>query len=102
MLLYRSRPGGRQKTEDAPLAQPDRVFDYESKGHRFESCGARQRNLETKVSRFFVFYISLPFRSLGAGRNPAWERALSLTTGKCIIYNITESELKFLLDGMNG
>ena len=25
----------------APVAQLDRVFDYESKGHRFESCRAR-------------------------------------------------------------
>ena len=31
-----------RQTEYAPLAQLDRVFDYESKGHRFESCVARQ------------------------------------------------------------
>ena len=28
----------------APLAQLDRVFDYESKGRGFESRGARQEN----------------------------------------------------------
>ena len=31
-------------TSNAPLAQLDRVFDYESKGRGFESRGARQLN----------------------------------------------------------
>ena len=43
MLLYISRLSERQKTEDAPLAQLDRVFDYESKGRGFESRGARHK-----------------------------------------------------------
>src|SRR5574344_178895 len=29
---------------DAPVAQLDRVADYESAGHEFESCLARQEN----------------------------------------------------------
>ena len=38
------------------VAQLDRVFDYESKGRRFESCRARVKNAEIlRVSAFFLF-----------------------------------------------
>ncbi len=38
------------------VAQLDRVFDYESKGRRFESCRARVKNAGIfKVSAFFLY-----------------------------------------------
>lgn len=33
-----------RKIEIAPIAQLDRAFDYESKGHRFESCWVHHKN----------------------------------------------------------
>ena len=39
---------------DAPVAQLDRVSDYESEGREFESLPARQKNPVTQVAGFFV------------------------------------------------
>ena len=33
-----------KKMKIAPIAQLDRAFDYESKGHRFESCWVHHKN----------------------------------------------------------
>jgi hypothetical protein len=44
--------------ERAPVAQLDRVFDYESKGHRFESCRAHHENpLSKPLSGLFVCWL---------------------------------------------
>ena len=44
-----------ERTADAPLAQLDRVFDYESKGRGFESRGARQKKPWSNPG-FLLFY----------------------------------------------
>ena len=44
-----------------PLAQLDRVFDYESKGQRFESSRAHQKSHRQLVDDFFIIIISLSF-----------------------------------------
>jgi hypothetical protein len=38
--------------KNVPVAQLDRVFDYESKGRRFESCRARHINKTQVNCRF--------------------------------------------------
>jgi hypothetical protein len=43
-------------TKYAPIAQLDRVFDYESKGHRFESCWARHRKSLVCFALLVVFF----------------------------------------------
>ena len=40
-----------RKRGHAPLAQLDRASDYESEGHRFESCGARHHNRKPRGTR---------------------------------------------------
>ena len=48
-----------RKWKFAPIAQLDRAFDYESKGHRFESCWVHHEN-PWRASRrwgfFFIFF----------------------------------------------
>ena len=44
--------------EHAPIAQLDRAFDYESKGHRFESCWVHHEPL-TSFAPLAVFLFSL-------------------------------------------
>ena len=43
--------------EHAPIAQLDRAFDYESKGHRFESCWVHHKPLTCFAPlAVFLFY----------------------------------------------
>ena len=44
------------KNEYAPIAQLDRAFDYESKGHRFESCWVHHKPLTSFALLAVVFY----------------------------------------------
>ena len=45
--------------ERAPVAQLDRVFDYESKGHRFESGRAHHENpLGKQLSGLFICWLT--------------------------------------------
>ncbi len=52
---------------NAPVAQLDRVFDYESKGHKFESCRAHhlwQSIDRSEMNGLFAFYdLDLPVLS---------------------------------------
>ena len=43
-------------SEHAPIAQLDRAFDYESKGHRFESCWVHHEPLTSFALLAVVFY----------------------------------------------
>ena len=43
------------KTLYAPVAQLDRALDSDSKGHRFDSCRAYQKNRLSKFDRRFYF-----------------------------------------------
>ena len=43
-------------SEQAPIAQLDRAFDYESKGHRFESCWVHHEPLTSFALLAVVFY----------------------------------------------
>jgi hypothetical protein len=43
--------------QDAPVAQLDRAFDYESKGRKFESCRAHHLNLLNSSSYAFLFFL---------------------------------------------
>lgn len=50
----------------APVAQLDRVSDYESEGREFESLPARQNKQDTQVGILFLFHlgnagIKIPF-----------------------------------------
>ena len=40
----------------APIAQLDRAFDYESKGHRFESCWVHHEPLTSFALLAVVFF----------------------------------------------
>ena len=48
-----------ERTADAPLAQLDRVFDYESKGRGFESRRAHQEG-DFERSLLFLYISTLP------------------------------------------
>ena len=51
----RNKIVGLRKLSTAPVAQLDRVPDYESGGYRFESCRARQSsNPSTRLGGFFL------------------------------------------------
>ncbi len=54
-----------KKMKIAPIAQLDRAFDYESKGHRFESCWVHHKTLDelraVEGFSFVFFYILLNF-----------------------------------------
>jgi hypothetical protein len=57
-------------TSDAPVAQLDRVPDYESGGHRFESCLVYQANSRTYslgCESFFCWYVPTMCRSRAGG-----------------------------------
>ena len=43
-------------SEHAPIAQLDRAFDYESKGHRFESCWVHHKPPTSFALLAVVFY----------------------------------------------
>ena len=43
-------------SEQAPIAQLDRAFDYESKGHRFESCWVHHEPPTSFALLAVVFY----------------------------------------------
>ena len=47
----------KSKTKYAPIAQLDRVFDYESKGHRFESCWVHHKPPTSLALSAVVFYL---------------------------------------------
>ena len=48
--------------EHAPIAQLDRAFDYESKGHRFESCWVHHKPLTCFAPlAVFLFVVSKQF-----------------------------------------
>ena len=42
---------------EGPLAQLNRVFDYGSKGCRFESCRGRSQNSSAKCSTIFSIFL---------------------------------------------
>ena len=46
-----------QKMKIAPIAQLDRAFDYESKGHRFESCWVHHEKPLTSFAPLRVFLL---------------------------------------------
>ena len=52
ILFVPSNIGSKRK---APIAQLDRAFDYESKGHRFESCWVHHKN-PWRASRRWGFF----------------------------------------------
>ena len=58
-MIAGSNPAGTSKA-NAPLAQLDRVSDYESGGYEFDSCEARQMKTMTEKS---VFYFKRPQRT---------------------------------------
>ena len=62
-------------TSNAPLAQLDRVFDYESKGRGFESRGARQLNPHVLIQSMGIsFCIYRPINRQNTGYNyPIWD-----------------------------
>ena len=47
-----------QTTARGPVAQLDRVFDYESKGRGFESRRAHQKEAVEELLLFFAFWLS--------------------------------------------
>ena len=49
--------------EHAPIAQLDRAFDYESKGHRFESCWVHHEP-PTSFALLAVVFYSFVFLSI--------------------------------------
>ena len=53
--------------EHAPIAQLDRAFDYESKGHRFESCWVHHKPL-TCFAPLAVFCFALYCWKIPASR----------------------------------
>ena len=56
-----SNPAGTSSNNlNAPLAQLDRVSDYESGGYEFDSCEARQMKIMAEKS---VFYFKRPQRT---------------------------------------
>ena len=50
-------------SEQAPIAQLDRAFDYESKGHRFESCWVHHKP-PTSFALLAVVFYSFVFLSI--------------------------------------
>ena len=50
-------------SEHAPIAQLDRAFDYESKGHRFESCWVHHKP-PTSFALLAVVFYSFVFLSI--------------------------------------
>ena len=54
--------------ENAPLAQPDRVFGYEPKGQGFESLTARQTKKRGFIPLFFVSF-DFKFEPLANSKN---------------------------------
>ena len=56
ILFVPSNIGSKRK---APIAQLDRAFDYESKGHRFESCWVHHEKPLTSFAPLRVFLLYL-------------------------------------------
>ena len=54
ILFVPSNIGSKRK---APIAQLDRAFDYESKGHRFESCWVHHEKPLTSFAPLRVFLL---------------------------------------------
>ena len=56
ILFVPNNIGSKRK---APIAQLDRAFDYESKGHRFESCWVHHEKPLTSFAPLRVFLLPL-------------------------------------------
>ena len=54
----KTRSPARTPREYAPVAQLDRVSDYESEGREFESLPAHQKPVTKKMSQAFFFVVS--------------------------------------------
>ena len=52
--IYKWRIFKWKSRRSAPIAQLDRVFDYESKGCGFDSCSARHKRKQKPAGAFFV------------------------------------------------
>ena len=54
----KTRSPARTPREYAPVAQLDRVSDYESEGRGFESLPAHQKSVTKRMSQAFFFVVS--------------------------------------------
>ncbi len=75
-------------TENALVAQLDRVFDYESKGQGFESLRARQKRSNfclPKVTSFFIQAAGLAYHHASACISSAPLELYIITAKPCII-----------------
>ena len=54
-MIAGSNPAGTSKA-NAPLAQLDRVSDYESGGYEFDSCEARQKKRIDHIMWSFIIF----------------------------------------------
>ena len=75
ILFVPSNIGSKRK---APIAQLDRAFDYESKGHRFESCWVHHEKPLTSFAPLRVFLLCFEkLRRKPFHRNIQYEKKFS-------------------------
>ena len=79
ILFVPSNIGSKRK---APIAQLDRAFDYESKGHRFESCWVHHEKPLTSFAPLRVFLLCFEKLRLKLfHRNIQYEKKFSKPAG---------------------